>query len=101
MRLRNLINWVLVVAVILLIPIIAFADDTFNPGVNTVRDTGVSGIWILSNISYAGMQAQNSPNTGWRIIAFIFGLPGTIISFLTIKEGEERAYGIDLPRRKG
>jgi hypothetical protein len=62
--------------------------------------TGISGTWMLANISYAGMRAQNNPNSGWRIVAFIFGFPGTLISFLAVKEGSDRAYGIDIPRRK-
>ncbi|MCA9445370.1 MAG: hypothetical protein KC964_31565, partial [Candidatus Omnitrophica bacterium] len=39
---------------------------------STVQNTGVSAIWILANISYAGMRAQNSPSAGWRIVSFIF-----------------------------
>lgn len=61
--------------------------------------SGVSGIWVLANISYAGMRAQNNPSAGWRILAFIFGLPGTLITFFVVEEGSERAYGIEIPRR--
>lgn len=63
-----------------------------------VRDTGISGLWVLANISFAGMRAQNNPSV-WRLLAFIFGLPGTILTFFVVAEGSERAYGIDLPRR--
>ena len=63
------------------------------------QDTGISGVWVLANVSYAGMRAQDNPNALWRTLAFIFGLPGTIITFLVVDEGSERAYGIDLPRR--
>lgn len=61
-----------------------------------IAHTGISGIWMLANISYAGMLAQNNPDRGWRIIAFLFGLPGTLVTALTVKEGSMRAYGIDL-----
>jgi len=81
-------------------PVTAMAADAAGLAQNSVTRTGVSGIWILANISYAGMRAQNSISTGWRIIAFIFGFPGTLISFVTISEGSERAYGIDTPRRR-
>ena len=64
-----------------------------------IQDTGISGLWVLANISYAGMRAQNNPSRLWRILAFIFGLPGTIITFFAVTEGSDRAYGIDLPRR--
>ena len=55
-------------------------------------------MWILANISYAGMRAQAHPSRGWRILSFIFGLPGTLVSLLAVDEGSERAYGVRLPR---
>jgi hypothetical protein len=45
------------------------------------------------------MRAQNNPSVFWRTLAFIFGLPGTIVTFFVVGEGSERVYGIDLPRR--
>jgi len=66
----------------------------------SVQDTGVSAIWILANISYAGMRAQNSPETGWRALSFIFGFPGTLLTFLAVPQGGERAYGIDIPKKR-
>jgi uncharacterized membrane protein YhaH (DUF805 family) len=80
---------------LLSMPATAFADNT-----ERVRDTGASGLWILANISYAGMRAQDSPSQGWRIVAFIFGFPGTLLSFFVVPEGGERAYGVDVPRRR-
>jgi hypothetical protein len=65
-----------------------------------VISVGTSGLWILANISYAGMRAQNSPSRWWRIAAFIFGFPGTLISLIMITEGSERAYGIELPKHR-
>ena len=64
------------------------------------RDTGVSGIWILANLAYAGMRAQDNPSGVWRILSFLFGFPGTLISWLFVKEGSDRAYGVDLPRSR-
>ena len=65
---------------------------------NIAGQTGVSGLWVLANISYAGMRAQNKPDTGgWRALAFIFGLPGTLLTLLFVKSGSGKAYGIDLP----
>ncbi|MDQ7774140.1 MAG: hypothetical protein RDU13_11550 [Elusimicrobiales bacterium] len=61
-----------------------------------VVNAGVSGIWVLANISYAGMRAQNNPDVLWRILSFIFGLPGSIVSLLAVREGSMRAYGINL-----
>ena len=78
------------------IPAAAFAES-FSP---TAKNTGVSGIWILANISYAGMRAQDHPSAVWRIVAFIFGFPGTLITFFAVKDGGERAYGIDIPRKR-
>lgn len=67
---------------------------------SAVQNTGVSAIWILANISYAGMRAQNSPSAGWRIVSFIFGFPGTLLTLFVVEEGGCRAYGIDLPERR-
>jgi len=64
-----------------------------------VTHTGISGLWDLANISYTGMRAQNNSSKLWRILAFIFGLPGTIVTFFAVEEGNDRAYGIDLPRK--
>ena len=64
-----------------------------------VQNTGISALWVLANISYAGMRAQNHPSALWRTLAFLFGLPGTILTFIVVDEGSDRAYGIDLPRR--
>lgn len=61
--------------------------------------TGVSAIWILANFSYAGMRAQGHPSMPWRIVALVFGFPGTILSYLVIREGGERVYGVDLPKK--
>ena len=80
-------------------PFTAIASSTASQSQGTAR-AGVTGLWVLANISYAGMRAQNSASAGWRIIAFIFGFPGTFISYLAITEGSERAYGIEVPRRR-
>jgi hypothetical protein len=63
-------------------------------------DSGVSALWMLANICYAGMKAQASPSFGWRFLSFVFGFPGTLLSFFVVSEGSERAYGIDLPKRQ-
>jgi hypothetical protein len=65
------------------------------------ESTGVSGVWVLANISYAGMRAQNNRDRFWRTVAFVFGLPGTLVSFIFVDEGSDRAYGISLPPRNG
>ena len=64
-----------------------------------IQDTGISGLWVLANVSFAGMRAQNNRSVLWRTLAFIFGLPGTIVTFFAVAEGSDRAYGIDLPRK--
>lgn len=81
-------------------PLSALAQTAAQAEGSPATRTGVSAIWFLANVSYAGMRAQNSASAGWRIVAFIFGFPGTLISFLAVGEGSERAYGIDIPRRR-
>jgi hypothetical protein len=61
---------------------------------------GVSAIWLLANICYAGMRAQGHPSRLWRVVSFLFGFPGTLVSWLVVKEGSNRAYGINLPPRR-
>ncbi len=88
----------LIAMLVSLAPLTAAAASTSQAQEPVIR-TGLSGIWVLANISYAGMRAQNNASSGWRVAAFIFGFPGTLISFLAIEEGSERAYGIEVPRR--
>ena len=95
MKLKDWIHRVCIGIIATLIPVIAYAQS----GADTARDTGVSGLWMLANISYAGMRAQDNPSGVWRVLSFIFGFPGTLLSWLVIQEGSERAYGIDLPRK--
>jgi hypothetical protein len=57
-------------------------------------------LWVFANISYAAMRAQNNPSAGWRIVSFIFGFPGTLLSYFIVDEGGERMYGFDVPRRR-
>ena len=64
----------------------AFAAET-SKSAETIRDTGGSGLWILANISYAGMRAQGNPHSGWRTLAFLLGMPGTILSLIFVEEG--------------
>ena len=67
---------------------------------NNAGHAGVSALWVLANVSYAGMRAQNDPNTGgWRVLAFILGFPGSLLTFLFVKKGSERAYGVDIPKK--
>jgi hypothetical protein len=68
-----------------------------DSGRGNVSTGGATGVWTLANISYAGMRAQNHPSAGWRILAFICGFPGTLVSFIVVGEGSGTAYGIKLP----
>ncbi len=74
-------------------PATALADNGDRAG-----DAGVSALWVLANFCYAGMRAQNHPSAGWRIAAFIFGFPGTLLTYFVVAEGSERIYGVDVPR---
>lgn len=62
---------------------------------------GMGTIAILSNSSYAGMRAQNKKDNGeLRTVAFICGLPYTLITYMVVDEGSERAYGVDIPKKQ-
>jgi hypothetical protein len=66
----------------------------------TVRNGGASALWIFANVCYAGMRAQANPSVFWRLVTFLMGFPGTLLSVLVVSEGSERAYGIDLPKKR-
>ena len=55
-------------------------------------------LWVLANIVYAGMRAQESSSSA-RVVAFTAGLPATLVTMLVVTAGSDRAYGIELPRR--
>jgi hypothetical protein len=80
-------------------PALARAAEQADSTQVYIGNVGVSGIWVLANFSYAGMRAQNSSSAVWRIVAFIFGLPGTLVTFFVVKEGSERAYGVDVVKK--
>ena len=65
-----------------------------------VTNTGISGLWVLANISYAGKRAQNNNSKLWRVLAFIVGLPGTIVTFFAVK-GTTARMGLTCPERAG
>src|SRR5262249_24328455 len=75
-RLFRLVGWI---GFVLLVPLVAWAN-TDGTTARDAGDSGASAVWIFANLSFAGMRAQNSSSRGWRIIAFIFGFPGTLLS---------------------
>jgi hypothetical protein len=99
MNMRRSFRLAVFMALVLLIPLAAWANST---GTTTqgAGGAGASAVWIFANLSFAGMRAQNSSSKGWRIVAFIFGFPGTLLSWLIVDEGSERAYGIEMPRQR-
>lgn len=55
---------------------------------------------VLGNLAYAGMRAQGSQDRLARAFAFLCGFPGSLLTYFVVDEGSERAYGVDLPRRR-
>jgi|HubBroStandDraft_5_1064220.scaffolds.fasta_scaffold497279_2 hypothetical protein len=62
-------------------------------------ESGVSAVWIFANLSFTGMHAQATGTMFWRVVSFIFGFPGTLLTLFLVDRGSERAYGIDMPRK--
>ena len=59
---------------------------------------GMGALSTLANISYAGMRAQNDPNNEFqRMLAFVVGLPHSVVTLACVSEGSNKAYGIHLP----
>jgi hypothetical protein len=99
MNMRRLSRLAGVIGFVMFVPLVTWANTTGTTA-QDAGDSGASALWIFANLSYAGMRAQNSSSKVWRIIAFIFGFPGTLLSFFVVDEGGERVYGIEMPRRK-
>jgi len=66
----------------------------------TGSEGGASAVWIFANLSFTGMRAQGKGSLFWKIVTFILGFPGTLLTLLVVTRGSERAYGIDMPRKK-
>jgi hypothetical protein len=64
-------------------------------------DCGMSAVWVFANLSFTAMRAQARGTSFWKVLTFIFGFPGTLLTVLVVTEGGERAYGIDMPRKSG
>jgi len=60
---------------------------------------GIGYIGLLCNLAYTGMRAQNSKNNNMRALAFVGGFPTTLVTYLCVEEGSERAYGVELPKK--
>ena len=73
------------------------ADGTMHAG----SEGGASAVWIFANLSFTGMRAQGRGTTFWKVVTFILGFPGTLLTLLVVEKGSERAYGIDMPRKQG
>ena len=59
---------------------------------------GMGTMSMLANVSYAGMRAQDKPELeSWRMVAFIWGFPYTIVTWFFVFPGSKKAYGVDLP----
>jgi len=70
----------------------------FPPNVSGTQG-GASATWIFANLSFTGMRAQDKGTTFWKVVTFIFGFPGTLLTLMVVERGSQRAYGIDMPRK--
>jgi len=100
LKIEKLFFRISILIIMILVHTMVYAQGSVNSGTVNVETGGSSAIWIFANISYAGMRAQRSRSVVWRIISFIFGFPGTLLTWIIVGEGSERAYGIELPKRK-
>ena len=80
---------------LLLVPLACYASDA-----NHAASGGGAMLSIYMNILYAARRAQGRTTRGWEILIFILGLPLTLLTQSVVEPGSERAYGIDLPRKR-
>jgi hypothetical protein len=80
-----------------------FTCDTLAQSVSTATPKGTEGgasaVWIFATLSFTGMHAQAKGSLFWRVVSFIFGFPGTLLTLIIVPRGSERAYGVDMPRK--
>lgn len=76
------------------------SSDNRKDGLQTGATAGVTLLNVASNLVYAGLRAQNNPDRLARFFTFLFGFPGTLLTYFVVDEGSERAYGVDLPRKR-
>ena len=89
-------------AVALIIQLVALGTMTFAFGSDsshTGTEGGTSAVWVFANFSFTGMRAQAKGTTFWKVVTFIFGFPGTLLTLFVVDKGSQRAYGIDMPRK--
>ena len=60
---------------------------------------GSVAVWVFANLSFTAMRAQAKGSLFWKVVTFIFGFPGTLLTLMVVEEGSERGYGIDVPRK--
>ena len=96
----NRIKQCMIAVFILFQSSMAFAQEVIQKVYYSKHNHAEAAIWLFANISYAGMRAQNHPSVGWRVLSFIFGFPGTLLSYFVVKEGSERMYGIEIPKKR-
>jgi hypothetical protein len=61
---------------------------------------GLGGYSVFWALLYSVWRAQNYQKKVWRAVAFLGGLPITLLSYFVVAEASDRAYGIELPRQK-
>src|SRR5690348_17047460 len=94
---------VLIVSNLIIFSNISQQMSSESTGGKIARGGATAGITmtnILANLVYAGMRAQGSDKRFARTAAFFIGFPGTLLTYFVVDEGSERAYGVDLPRRR-
>jgi hypothetical protein len=67
--------------------------------VTTPGTEGSAAVWVFANLSFTAMRAQAKGSPFWKVVTFIFGFPGTLLTLMVVEKGSERAYGIDMPRK--
>lgn len=51
----------------------------------------------ICNLIYAGLRAQNSPNSIGRLMAFMGGFPFSLLTYFVVGQGSNLCYGVHLP----
>ena len=80
---RNIIRKVISALTVWAFPALVYADTVVKESAAQAGETGVNGLWVISNIIYAGMRAQGNA-TPWRFLVMLLGFPGTVLTWFVV-----------------
>jgi hypothetical protein len=58
---------------------------------------GIDAVWVFANLSFTGMRTQAKGSMFWKVVTFIFGFPGTLLTLLLVNKGSDGLMELTCP----